>query len=281
MSDLIGLWRLDKGSGLIAFDESGYGNNGDLEGINPTWVDGKSNKAVNFPGTNERIDCGNGAPLDDIGNGSFWISFWMKSPDEVPLNNGMLFSKLKDTNNRIELFSNGTNNRLYFVFSGTGAGVWGPFSVDSTVFDTIFNHIVLVINRTTDKAILYMNTTKDDTEIDISALPVDASNTGRLSWGARNNGSNPYEGVLDEMRIYTGVPTQEDIDFLFKRPDGIPGGKITPWLVSSKLAGVPGMEAAKMIPPSIVSVAKKAGEPSIEKVKRPLTPSISDIKGPF
>ncbi len=58
-------------------------------------------------------------------------------------------------------------------------------------------------------------------------------------------------------------------------------GKITPWLVSSRLAGVPGIEAVKMIPPSIVSIARDAGKPSIEKIDRPLTPSIDNIKGPF
>jgi hypothetical protein len=58
-------------------------------------------------------------------------------------------------------------------------------------------------------------------------------------------------------------------------------GKITPWLVASVLAGMPEAESAKTIPPSIVSVAKDAGEPNIEKVNRPLVPTIEKIKGPF
>ncbi len=58
-------------------------------------------------------------------------------------------------------------------------------------------------------------------------------------------------------------------------------GKITPWLVASVLAGTPEMEIAKTIPPSIVSVVKDAGKPSIEKIDRPLTPNIDDIDRPL
>ena len=29
---------------------------------------------------------------------------------------------------------------------------------------------------------------------------------------------NPYEGILDELRIYTGVPTQEKINWLHREP---------------------------------------------------------------
>ena len=218
--NLIGLWRLNKGSGVIAFDTSGNGNNGALEGTTPTWVDGKSGKAVNLPGVNERIDCGNSAPLDQIGNGSFWISFWMKSKDTVPLSFGMLFSKYEDVANRIELASSGTSNRFYLVFRESNLGVATALGIATQPFDTIWNHIVLEINRISDKAIIYMNTVKDATEIDISSVPADASNAGDITWGSRNNAAAPYEGGLDEMRINTGVPTQKKIDFLYNYPDG-------------------------------------------------------------
>ena len=217
---LIGLWRLNEGSGLIARDLSGYGNDGSLEGNNPTWVDGISGKAVNFLGVNERIDCGNSSPLDQIGNGSFWLSFWMKSKDVVPLFYGALFRKLVPGSDFMQLMSHSTNNRMYFEMKKTGVTAGGAFSVSSTAFDTIFNHIVLAINRTTDKAFLYMNTVKDATELDMSTLPADCSNTGRLSWGAQDNGGSPYEGLEDELRIYLGLPTQVEIDYLFNNPGG-------------------------------------------------------------
>ena len=225
--NLIGLWRLDKGSGLTAFDTSGNGNDGTLEGTTPTWVDGKSGKAVNLPGVNERIDCGNGAPLDQLGNGSFWIPFWMKSKDAAPLNYGALFDKYQDVSSIITLSSFARANRVFLEVRKDGTGVTGPFSVNSAPFDTEWNHIVLVINRIIDKALLYMNKVKDATEIDISALPFDISNTGRLAWGAANDGWAPFEGALDELRVYTGVPAQAEIDFLYDYPAGLVGERVS------------------------------------------------------
>ncbi len=225
--NLIGLWRLNKGSDLVAYDTSGNGNNGALEGDTPTWVDGKSGKAVNLPGVNERIDCGNGAPLDQLGNGSFWVSLWMKSKDTTPLNYGALFDKYQDASGYLTLSSDAFANRVFLEIKKDGANVASPFSVSSAPFDTEWNHIVLVINRTTDKALLYMNKTKDATEIDISALPFDISNTGRLAWGAANDGWAPFEGAHDELRVYTGVPAQEDIDFLHDYPAGLVGERVS------------------------------------------------------
>ncbi len=225
--NLIGLWRLNKGSGVTAYDTSGNGNDGTLEGTTPTWVDGKSGKAVNFPGANERIDCGNGSPLDDLGNGSFWLSFWMKSKDTAPLNYGALFDKYQDASGFITLSSDAFANRVFLEIKKDGTDVASSFSVSSSPFDTIWNHIVLAINRITDKALLYMNTVKDATEIDIATLPADISNTGRLAWGAANDGWAPFEGILDELRIYTGVPAQAEIDFLHDYPTGLVGERIS------------------------------------------------------
>ena len=225
--NLIGWWTLDDGSGTTAIDSSVNGNYGTLEGSAPTWVDGKSGKAVNFPGTNERVDCGNSAPLDDIGNGSFWLSFWMKSKDTVPLLDGRLFDKLQGNDDFIVLFSTGTTNRLRFGLKSGGVGVLTDFSTDSTPFDTELNHIVLVVNRTTDLATVYVNTIKDTTEIDISSCPADCRNTGNVSWGARNNGLSPYEGLLDECRIYSGLPTESDILALYTNPGGYSPGTVT------------------------------------------------------
>ena len=215
--NLIGLWRCDEGKGLVATDESQYKNHGILEGTIPSWVDGKSGKAIYLPGTNERINCGNNYPLNQIGNGSFWIPFWMKSKDTVPLNYGMLFSKFQDNANQIYLSSAGVTNKLLFAFEKGDTVVYATFN-SIVPFDTNWNHIVLVVNRVTNKALCYINKIKDAVEVDISSLPVDCSNDANVSWGATHAGVYPYEGGLDEMRIYTDIPTQNDIDVLHDNP---------------------------------------------------------------
>ncbi len=45
---LVGWWRFDEGSGTIAGDSSGNGNNGTIYGA--TWVAGKYGQALSFDG---------------------------------------------------------------------------------------------------------------------------------------------------------------------------------------------------------------------------------------
>ena len=65
---LVGYWRFDEGSGSIAYDYSGNGNNGTL--INgPTWVDGILGKALEFDGVNDYVNIPDSSSLDINGTG--------------------------------------------------------------------------------------------------------------------------------------------------------------------------------------------------------------------
>ncbi len=54
-ADLVGHWKLDEGSGDVAHDSSGNGNDGNLVG-NPQWVAGKIGGALEFDGTGSIVD---------------------------------------------------------------------------------------------------------------------------------------------------------------------------------------------------------------------------------
>jgi hypothetical protein len=60
---LVGYWSFDEGSGNIARDYSGNGNNGTLYNFNFTatsgWVDGKVGKALSFDGVDDYVNVGN------------------------------------------------------------------------------------------------------------------------------------------------------------------------------------------------------------------------------
>ena len=51
-AELVGYWSFDEGSGAIAKDGSGNGNDGTLEN-GTAWTDGKFGYAVQFDGTND------------------------------------------------------------------------------------------------------------------------------------------------------------------------------------------------------------------------------------
>ena len=54
-ADLVAHWAFDEGSGTTAFDSSGNGNNGTLQG-DLKWVTGKIGGALEFNGTDSIID---------------------------------------------------------------------------------------------------------------------------------------------------------------------------------------------------------------------------------
>ena len=51
-ADLIGYWTFDEGSGNVAADSSGNGNDGTLEG-GPNWVSGQLGSALEFEGSDD------------------------------------------------------------------------------------------------------------------------------------------------------------------------------------------------------------------------------------
>ena len=66
-----------------------------------------------------------------------------------------------------------------------------------------------------------MNNVIDEITLDTSSLPADISNTANISFGARDNGTQPYEGLIDEINIFDHVLSVSEIDFLFNSSGGI------------------------------------------------------------
>ena len=73
-SELVGHWKFDEGSGTIAYDSSGNGNDGNFDG-DPQWVAGYFGAALVFDGSDDWLDCGNDPSLDLT---TWTITFWLK-----------------------------------------------------------------------------------------------------------------------------------------------------------------------------------------------------------
>ena len=74
----IGMWLLDEGSGDVAKDSSGNGNDGELV-EDPQWVDGKFGKALEFDGAASYVNCGNDESLNIEAGGSVTMCAWVKA----------------------------------------------------------------------------------------------------------------------------------------------------------------------------------------------------------
>ena len=69
---IAGLWLFDQGSGNVAEDHSGNGNDGKLEG--PKWTAGKFGKSLEFDDGKTFVDCGNDESLDV---NSYTLAAWV------------------------------------------------------------------------------------------------------------------------------------------------------------------------------------------------------------
>ena len=69
---LVGGWHFDEGSGSVAKDSSGNGNDGTIHGA--TWVDGKFGKALSFDGEDDYVSVT--TPLTNVEN-TFTMELWV------------------------------------------------------------------------------------------------------------------------------------------------------------------------------------------------------------
>ncbi|MEJ2248047.1 MAG: LamG domain-containing protein [Candidatus Lokiarchaeota archaeon] len=223
MAELIGFWNCNAGTGTILIDNTGYNNTGTFEGSmdSSNWVQGCNiiDYALEFDGSADRIDLGNNTPLDEFCNGSYSISLWVKSSDSVPLVDGCILSKYEDSSNLINIHSDGANNALKLTIKVSGESDI-VVTFDSAPFDESWHHIVILIDRNNDIINVFMDCVKDNVVGDLSAAISNLSNSGNLAIGAVNDGTSPYEGLIDEIRIYKGVLTFNEIRFLFLYPNG-------------------------------------------------------------
>ena len=79
---LIGLWHFNDGSGTVATDVSGRGNNGTLTptATAPGWVTGfdVTNAAVQLNGSNQFVTFGDAAGTGELGASAFTLELWFK-----------------------------------------------------------------------------------------------------------------------------------------------------------------------------------------------------------
>jgi hypothetical protein len=82
-AELVGWWKLDDGSGNIAFDSSGNGNDGTIEG-DPQWVDGQLGGALEGDGNGDYIRVQHSGSLDisDAVTVSMWV-YGGIPPDQI------------------------------------------------------------------------------------------------------------------------------------------------------------------------------------------------------
>ncbi len=212
-SGLIGYWKLDEGSGNIALDSSGEGNNGLIYGA--AWGTGKINHALQLDGVDDYVGL---SPLNVSGLTSITVAAWAKSPlnsigyilyhgdnGEFCLHNGKTAtSKTLGENSTLASFTVKLQNGLqYDVYS-------------SAITSNAWHHLVGVWTKGDSLRIYVDGVMASEIQIPDHYL-FDPGSYYRPSIGVYNWGTeqNFFEGLIDDVRIYDRALNNSEIRVLY------------------------------------------------------------------
>ncbi|MBA7702358.1 hypothetical protein ES703_111122 [subsurface metagenome] len=216
---LVGHWKLDEGAGTIAFDSSGLGNDGTLGG-DPQWTAGKIGGALDFDG-DDYVDCGNPSRLD-FGTGSWSVSAWIKMP--ATTDNRNIFAKGGDNTGGIRYMLNVSETDDHKACLTVDRDSPSPDKVQATSIVTVdddqWHHIVGI--RDGSSLRLYVDGALDGTNTLPAGYDLSGTSQGNAYIGAgwRYDTSVVHKfliGVIDDVRIYDRVLTEEEIAWLAGR----------------------------------------------------------------
>ena len=209
------LWlKLDEGSGNITYDYSGYGNNGSLytggEDSNTKWVDGKLGKALEFDGSNDWVKILDSESLKP--SSEITISAWIYINSVA---GGLDW-------NCILMKGSWANNGYGFLFQdaavNNGGGILrfylpGIGTIDSTPnpFETgKWYHVVGTYDGSYMK--IYINSNEVRSVYSGNSL---TPTTHNLFIGRNNGVDYPFNGTIDEVRIYNRALSEAEIKALY------------------------------------------------------------------
>jgi len=207
--NLVGYWKFDEGEGNIAFDYSGYKNNGTIKGAN--WTTGIINGALNFDGVDDYIDIADSDNLDIIN--AITISAWIK-PNTYSY---IKWVVSKANAYHLGLDSDSYLNHIRFELRTTPTGSIYSRS-NGTVNLNEWNHIAVSANNTYNN--FYINGILDRSIPGFTVYGVSNSN---LAIG----GLIFFSGKIDEVKIYNYAQTVGQIAEEAQVNRGVIAGKVT------------------------------------------------------
>jgi Tol biopolymer transport system component len=213
-SGLVGYWKFDEGSGTMAHDSSGNGNDGTIH--TATWVTGKVGGALHFNGVDSWVEVPTSPTL--TGFSQITLEAWIQE-DSIPSRPNGIISKCDgwapptnaeyflgtvdngkvffETDNSVAIFSSQSDRLI--TQTGRWYHVAGTWSGDSWA---IYVNGVKVLSGTCTPQTTLSNT-----------LPVQIGRHGSWPWVY-------FNGTIDEVKIYDCARTPEEIwdDWLVGAP---------------------------------------------------------------
>jgi len=224
LKNAAGIWLLDEGTGDMAYDSSGNGNDGTILG--PEWVKGQMSSALSFDGVDDRVVIPDADSLDLLE--AWTITAWVfVNSSETAYGHIMGKRSGAGTNYAFRTSNVGTGWESYFSRGGW-QGAWGKGEVKKDIW--------LYMTATYDGKDL-ITIYENGVEVGSAAVgappPADTSEVHLGGW--QDNTSELIDGILDEIVLLGVAITEADMEDLMD--NGVAGTfGITPVETSGKVS---------------------------------------------
>ena len=217
----VGHWKLDENTGTTAFDSSGNGLTGTLQGSGSLWGPGKLGSAGQFNGNaaNTSVHISDNDLLDMPS--AFTIELWVNSTD---LSSQSSFVSHEAYQSNGYMLGVNQGGPAYVFFRIATAGGSNVTETGTTLSTNQWYHIAAVYDGT--NMYLYLNGVRSGTQT-ASSAPI-TSSTSFCIGGYTNGGSNcnfsdyKVTGRIDDVRLYNYARTPAQVAWDYNR--GAPAG---------------------------------------------------------
>jgi hypothetical protein len=201
-------WKFDEASGLVALDNTGNNNLGQL--LNgPIRTNGQVNRALRFDGSNDRVQASNAMSLNVAG--ALTVALWVK-----PENTDSRYLVIKGDDN---------NDRFAYALrtsSGKVRYLWVAPNGDVNVYQTTpvvltagrWTHITVVHNPGSAPALYTNGVVVPSTRQSGSATALRGTSSRPFTVGASADATDHFKGTLDEVVVCAGVMSLSEIQGL-------------------------------------------------------------------
>ena len=183
-ADLVGWWKFDEGSGIVAADSSGSGLDASIEG--PVWTEGHSGSALAFNGSDSLVR------IPEFTTGQVQtVAAWIKI-DSVESGGRQIFNGNGPPHMNFEVFDGQIKGRVY-----TGSGnieLVGP-----AVPVGVWTHLAWVWDFTANRSELYI----DGVSVALGEASSTIEHTSESVIGRHPSATTAsFLGAIDEVRVY-------------------------------------------------------------------------------